>query len=163
MMFWALVEPLVPKTRRDPDRKYRRKPGGGKKATYGDRTYFAGIVYVLRTGIIWNAFPREKIRRAGFVGPPRPLPAWARAGFFEALWRKGLAEYDEFEGIGWNGSPRTGRTLRHPSRGSPSGRTRRTGGKNGSKRHALVDERGVPSPLSSAGRTSRQQADPQGA
>ena len=34
--------------------------------------------------------------------------------------------------------------MRHPSRGSPSGRTRRTGGKNGSKRHALVDERGVP-------------------
>ncbi|HNX03934.1 MAG TPA: transposase [Opitutales bacterium] len=46
--FWALVEPLVPKTRREPGRAYRRKPGGGRKATYSDRTCFAGIVYVLR-------------------------------------------------------------------------------------------------------------------
>ncbi|MDR1647488.1 MAG: transposase, partial [Zoogloeaceae bacterium] len=50
--FWALVEPLLPATRRDVERSYKRKPGGGKKAKYSDRLYFAGIVYVLRTGII---------------------------------------------------------------------------------------------------------------
>jgi hypothetical protein len=27
---------------------------------------------------------------------------WARDGFFVALWRAGLAEYDEMEGISWN-------------------------------------------------------------
>jgi putative transposase len=26
---------------------------------------------------------------------------WARAGLFLAIWRKGLAEYDELEGIAW--------------------------------------------------------------
>ena len=27
---------------------------------------------------------------------------WQRAGFFLALWRAGLAEYDEMEGIAWD-------------------------------------------------------------
>ena len=26
---------------------------------------------------------------------------WSKAGFFEALWKAGLAEYDELEGIAW--------------------------------------------------------------
>ena len=50
--FWGLVEALLPKTRRDPSRPYKRKSGGGKKPTCSDRLYFSGIVYVLRTGII---------------------------------------------------------------------------------------------------------------
>ena len=28
--FWALVEPLVPKKERDPNKVYKRKPGGGR-------------------------------------------------------------------------------------------------------------------------------------
>jgi hypothetical protein len=39
--FWALVEPLLPATRRDKARDYKRKPGGGRKAKYSDRQYFA--------------------------------------------------------------------------------------------------------------------------
>jgi hypothetical protein len=35
------------------------------KAKYSNRLYFAGIVHVLRTGIIWNAFPREKFGGLG--------------------------------------------------------------------------------------------------
>ena len=99
--FWALVEPLLPETRRDAERIYKRRPGGGRKAKYSDRLYFAGIVYVLRTGIVWNAFPREKFGGLGSSALHARFQAWARAGLFVAIWRKGLAEYDEMEGIAW--------------------------------------------------------------
>ena len=38
--FWALVEPLLPASHREPTKPYRRKPGGGRKPTYSDRLYF---------------------------------------------------------------------------------------------------------------------------
>ena len=53
------LEPLLPETRRDPSRTYKRKPGGGRKPRYSDRLYFQAIVYVLRNGLIWNELPRE--------------------------------------------------------------------------------------------------------
>jgi transposase len=99
--FWALVEPLLPETRREAGRIYKRRPGGGRKTKYSDRLYFAGIVYVLRTGIIWNAFPREEFGGLGSSALHARFREWARAGLFEAIWRKGLAEYDEMEGIAW--------------------------------------------------------------
>jgi transposase len=57
--FWNLVEALIPKNLRDTNVSYKRKPGGGRKAKYTNRLFFSAIVYVLRTGIIWNALPRE--------------------------------------------------------------------------------------------------------
>jgi transposase len=75
--------------------------GGGRKAKYSDRLYFSAIVHVLRTGIIWNALPREKFGGLGSSALHARFQQWARAGLFEALWRKGLAEYDEMEGIQW--------------------------------------------------------------
>ena len=53
--FWNLVEPLIPQSPRIPGKKYKRKPGGGRKPKYSNRVYFAAIVYVLRTGM--GAFP----------------------------------------------------------------------------------------------------------
>lgn len=58
--FWTMVEPLIPKSSRVEEKTSMRKPGGGRRRKYSDRLYFAAIVYVLRTGIIWNASPREK-------------------------------------------------------------------------------------------------------
>jgi putative transposase len=61
-----------------------------------DRKAFEAIVYVLRTGIQWNALPRE-------VGASSTVhdrfQAWERAGFFKAVWQAGLSEYDELVGI----------------------------------------------------------------
>ena len=57
--FWALIEPLVPTSLRSNGKEYRRKPGGGRKQKYSNRLYFSAIVYVLRTGIQWNALPRH--------------------------------------------------------------------------------------------------------
>ena len=63
--FWNLVEPLIPKSPRIAGKSYNRKPGGGRKPKYANRLYFSAIVYVLRTGIIWNALPREKFEGLG--------------------------------------------------------------------------------------------------
>ena len=63
------------------------------------RKVFEAIVYVLRTGIQWKAIPKS------VYGSPSAIHAyfqkWHRAGFFMELWRAGLAEYDEMEGIAW--------------------------------------------------------------
>ncbi|MDP9381420.1 MAG: transposase, partial [Chloroflexota bacterium] len=48
--FWARVEPLVP--------AQPPKPKGGRPRME-ERKAFEAIVYVLRTGIQWNALPRE--------------------------------------------------------------------------------------------------------
>ena len=56
---------------------------------------FCAIVYVLRTGIQWNALPKE----AGASSTVHDrLQEWERAGFFRALWQAGLSEYDELVG-----------------------------------------------------------------
>jgi transposase len=99
--FWAVVEPLVPTTPRVEGQVYLRRPGGGRKARYGNRTYFEAMVYVLRTGIIWNALPREKFGGLSSAAVHRKFRQWSKQGFFVALWRSGLAEYDDLEGIAW--------------------------------------------------------------
>ena len=112
--FWALVEPLVPKTRRSPCKKYRRKPGGGRKPDYSDRLYFSAIVYVLRTGVIWNAIPREKFDGLGSSALHARFQQWSALGFFEAIWRKGLAEYDALAGIAWKWQSADGTNVEAP-------------------------------------------------
>ena len=112
--FWSLVEPLIPTSPRVQGRIYKRKPGGGRKRKYSDQLYFAAIVYVLRTGIIWNALPREKFNGLGSAALHRKFQQWAAAGVFTALWRRGLAEYDELEGIGWLWESADGSTIEAP-------------------------------------------------
>ena len=96
--FWAKVEALIPRKRRERRRKYLRDPGGGRKPIL-PRTVFAGIVYVLRTGIQWKAVPKERFGSPSAIH--RYFLEWQKAGFFERLWKAGLAEYDEMEGIAW--------------------------------------------------------------
>ena len=101
--FWALAEPCLPSQNemRDTAKQYRRKSGGGRKAIYDNRVYFAAIVYVLRTGCQWNALPREKFGGISSSGVHYRFRLWCRAGFFARLWDAGLAVYDEMEGIAW--------------------------------------------------------------
>lgn len=95
---WEKIEPLAPKgPERDPKRKYRRKPGGGRKPMPA-RKAFEAIVYVLRTGIQWKALPKH-FGSASAVH--KHFQDWERQGFFLAIWQEGLAEYDGMEGIAW--------------------------------------------------------------
>lgn len=112
--FWNLVEPLIPEETRIAGKTYNRKPGGGRKRKYTDRLFFAAIVYVLRTGIIWNALPREKFEGVGSAMVHRKFQQWARAKFFERLWKSSLAEYDEMEGIAWEWQAADGSQIEAP-------------------------------------------------
>ena len=95
---WVKVEPLIPARKREKGKRYRRKPGGGRKPL-DMRKVFEGIVYVLRTGCQWKALPEERFGSASSIH--KYFQEWKRQGVFVQLWRKGLAEYDEMEGIAW--------------------------------------------------------------
>ena len=76
------------------------------------RKVFAGIAYVLRTGCQWKALPKE------VFGSPSSIHKyfleWKRKGVFVRLWRKGLAEYDEMEGIAWRWQSIDGTMVKAP-------------------------------------------------
>jgi transposase len=60
---------------------------------------FEGIVFVVRTDCQWKTLPAERYGSASAIHAR--FLEWEKAGVFEALWKLGLAEYDEFEGIAW--------------------------------------------------------------
>ena len=139
--FWEIAEPLIPKKKRVKGKKYKRKSGGGRLPIL-PRKVFEGIVYVLRTGIQWKALPKDKYGSPSAVH--RYFLEWEKAGFFTKLWKKGLAEYDDFEGIAWKWQSGDGANIKAPMALESVGRNPTDRGKNGSKRSLLVDERGVP-------------------
>ncbi len=96
--FWAKVEPLIPTPKRDKSRQYERRRGAGRKPM-NYRKVFEAIIYVLRTGIQWKALPKEF---GSSSSVHRYFKKWEAVGFFRKLWKKGLAEYDEMEGIAWS-------------------------------------------------------------
>lgn len=69
---------------------------------------------------------------------------WEKAGFFEALWKAGLAEYDDLEGIAWRWQSIDDAMMKVPLAQEAVGPNPTDRGKNGSKRHLLVDGRGIP-------------------
>lgn len=109
--FWQRVEPLVPQRVRPPGKQYLRKPGAGRPPKPA-RLVFEGIVYVLRTGCQWKALPSERFGSASAIH--KRFLEWERAGFFEALWKAGLAEYDDMEGISWRWQSVDGAMMKAP-------------------------------------------------
>ena len=96
--FWKRVEVLIPPPERDPNRHYQRRAGAGRPAK-PTRLVFEAIVYVLRTGCQLKALPAERFGSASAIH--HKFAQWSKSGFFESLWKAGLAEYDDFEGIVW--------------------------------------------------------------
>jgi transposase len=109
--FWRRVEPLIPRREREVTRVFQRKQGGGRKPMAGRRV-FEGILFVLRTGCQWKALPKERFGSASSVH--KYFRKWLKAGFFLALWRAGLAEYDEMEGIAWKWQSVDGAMIKAP-------------------------------------------------
>ncbi len=135
--FWARVEPLVP--------PQPPKPKGGRPRM-ADRAAFGAIVYVLRTGIQWNALPRE-------MGASSTVHArfqeWREKGLFERLHKAGLTEYDELEGIDWEWQAADGAMGKAPlvpkgDTGGGAGPNPTDRGKRGTKRSLLTDGNGIP-------------------
>ena len=137
---WEHVQPLVPKAPlRRARKRYQRRPGGGRKPME-DRQIFAGIVYVLRTGCQWKALPKS-FGSASAVH--KHFQRWRGEGFFLALWRAGLAEYGEMEGIAWEWQSIDGTQGKAPLAQEAVGNNP-TDREKGSKRSLLVDGAGVP-------------------
>lgn len=111
--FWARVEPLIPArpvVEKDPSLR-KRRPGAGRPRK-PDRQVFEAIVFVLRTGCQWKALPKERFGSASAVH--KRFLEWEEAGFFESLWKAGLAEYDQMEGIAWRWQSIDGATFKAP-------------------------------------------------
>ena len=95
---WQRVEPLIPAPQRGPSREDVRKPGAGRKPV-PPRQVFAGIVYVLRTGMQWKALLPELFGSPSAIH--RHCLRWQAAGLFERLWRAGLLADDETSCLSW--------------------------------------------------------------
>ena len=76
------------------------------------RKVFEGIVFVLRTGCQWKVLPKERFGSASSVH--KYFRQWLKAGFFLSLWRAGLCEYDEMEGITWEWQSVDGSMVKAP-------------------------------------------------
>jgi len=110
--FWARVEPLIPqRPERAANRAFVRKAGAGRKPKPA-RLVFEAIVFVLRTGCQWKALPFERFGSASAIH--KRFLDWEKAGVFEAIWRAGLAEYDEMEGIAWRWQSIDGAMMKAP-------------------------------------------------
>jgi transposase len=109
--FWGRVEPLIPVRKRPDEGSYKRRLGGGRKPMDPRKT-FEGIVFVLRTGCQWKALPKERFGSASSVH--KYFREWLKAGFFLQLWRAGLAEYDDMEGVAWKWQSIDGSMVKAP-------------------------------------------------
>lgn len=129
---WERVRPLIPE--RSPH------PKGGRPAE-DDRQMLAAILYVLRTGIQWNALPRELGACTTVYDRFR---RWEQQGVFERIWQAGLQDYDELEGIAWEWQSMDGVMTKAPFGGAATGANPTDRGKRGTKRSQLSDGRGMP-------------------
>jgi transposase len=145
---WAKVEPLILARKRIKGRKYRRKPGGGRKRLDA-RKVFEGIVHVLRAGCRWKALPEERFGSAGSIH--RCFQQWERQGVFVRPWRKGLAEHDDLEGIAWTWQSIDGAMVKAPLAQEAVSPDPTDRGKKGSNHSLLVDERGIPRSIVAGG------------
>ncbi len=85
---WEKIKIEIPQRKRDKNKKYKNKPGQGRKPI-PPRKVLEGILYVLRTGCQWKTVPKEY-----GVGSSihKYFQEWEATGFFEKLWVMALEE-----------------------------------------------------------------------
>ena len=132
---WAIAAPLIPERKRLAKKKYKRKAGGGRKPLE-PRRVFEGIVFVLRTGIQWKALPKTFGASSSIHGY---FQEWRKAGFFKALWARGVALYDKQKGIRWRWQAIDGAKIKAPIGEDGVGRNPTDRGK---KRHGAASAGG---------------------
>ena len=112
------------------------------------------ILYVLRTGLQWNALPPE-------IGASTTVydrfRAWERVGVFARLWAAGLQEFDELVGIDWEWQSLDGVMTKAPFGRAATAKAEGIGhhptdrGKHGTKRSTLSEGHGLPLAIVVAG------------
>ena len=98
-------------------------------------------MYVLRTGIQWNALPRELGASSTVYDRFR---LWEKQGVFEHLWEAGLQEFDEVEGLEWQWQSLDGTQIKAPFAGAATGGNPVDRNKRGTKRSQLSEGHGLP-------------------
>ena len=118
---WERMEPLIPPP----------KSKVGRPRTVDPRRIAEGIFYVLRTGMQWQAIPRESF------GPPSTVyyyfSQWVKGGVFEKLWAEAVAVYDDLKGLEWTWQRVDGAMTKAPLGGRPPAPIPRTGARKGPK------------------------------
>jgi putative transposase len=142
---WARAQPLLP--------AHKPRPRGGRPPR-DDRQMLGAILYVLRTGLQWNALPPE-------IGASTTVydrfRAWERDGVFARLWAAGLQEFDELVGIDWEWQSLDGVMTKAPFGRAATAEVEGIGhnptdrGKHGTKRSTLSDGHGLPLAIVVAG------------
>ena len=142
---WERARPLLPAR--------KPRPRGGRPPR-DDRQMLGAILYVLRTGLQWNALPQE-------IGASTTVydrfRAWERAGVFARLWAAGLQEFDELVGIDWEWQSLDGVMTKAPFGRAATAKAEGIGhnptdrGKHGTKRSTLSEGHGLPLAIVVAG------------
>lgn len=89
---WARMQTLLPPR--------KPHPLGCHRPRVDDRCAMNGILFVLRTGMQWNALSATGI--CSCSSAYRRFREWLDAGVFEAFWQQGLLHYDQMKGIDWS-------------------------------------------------------------
>jgi putative transposase len=113
----------------------------GGKPRKEDRKAFAAIMYILRTGIQWNALPRE-LEASSTVH--NRFQEWEKQGFSQALRQAALIEYDEVQDIEWEWQSVDGAMTKAPFGKGVIGPKPTDRAKAGVKRSLLTDGAGIP-------------------
>ena len=136
---WQTLEPMIPE----------RKSHLGRPTSVNFKQILAGIFYVLRTGIQWQALPREQF------GPPSTVyhyfKTWADAGIFSKMWAAALCTYDEICQLDWQWQSVDGAMTKAPLGGEATGKNPTDRAKSGVKRSLLTEAHGIPIAIVSAG------------
>ncbi len=93
--FWARVEPLIPKPKRDPNKTYKRKPGGGRKPMP------AREIFELLSAFNGEPFPRKNM---GVLVPSMLISCVGKRVSFCRFGKPDLPNM-----MRWKGSPGNGK------------------------------------------------------
>ena len=131
---WAGIAPLLPP---EPP-----KPKGGRPLV-SDRAALTGILFVLKTGIPWEYLPAEMGCGSGMTCWRR-LRDWYQAGVWRRLHQVLLEELAQADRIDWDRAALDSAAVPAPGGGQETGKNPTDRGKQGTKRHLVVDAHGIP-------------------
>jgi transposase len=140
---WERIEPLLP----PPKPRRPRFPG---RRPLDPRKVLTGILFVLKTGIPWEALPQDMGCGCGMTCL-NYLKAWQKAGVWQRLHEILLAELQEADRIDWSRAALDSSHARALGGGEKSGPNPTDRAKPGTKHHVLTDAHGVPLAVTATG------------
>ena len=114
---WEVIEPLLPE---EPP-----KPKGGRPRL-PDRAALTGILFVLKSGILWEMLPQEMGCGCGMTCCWRRLEEWHEAGVWERLRKTLLDRLGKADEINWERASLDSAAVADPGGAKRPARTRPT-------------------------------------